>query len=89
MGEVLQNEEDRQLTRKLRSAAAAEGVLAPDAFEIADVIAGGPVGDTRMGRASKYAACAAGVELIEMLKGGPRSKMAKVAKKAKVGPTSA
>ena len=52
------------------------------AFDIADMIAGASVDATRMGRASRDAACAAGNELNEIPKGGPRGKMAKVANEA-------
>ena len=52
------------------------------AFGIADMIAGGSVDETHMGRASRDAACAAGIEINEIPEGGPRSKMAKVANKA-------
>ena len=93
MDEVLQNEENRQLPLKLRLAATAKSSLASDmkrrvvatveinprdALEIPDVRAGGSVDETRMGRASRDAACAAGIELNEILNGGPRRKMAKV-----------
>ena len=81
-GEVLQNEENRQLTLGLWLAATLGSSLASDlkgggvataninprvAFEIADMIAMGSVGDTWGGRASRDAACAAGIELNEIL----------------------
>ena len=52
------------------------------AFELADMKAGASVDETRMGRASREAASAAGVNLEEILKGGPRRKMARIADRA-------
>ena len=97
MDEVLQNDEHKQLTLRLWLAATAKMTAASDmqrrdismaeinpnsAFELADRITGTSVNETMMGRASRNAARAAGVEAEEMLKGGPRRKMAKIADKA-------
>ena len=48
-------------------------------FEIADVTPGGSLGDTRMGKDSKEAARDAALEDNEVMKGGPRSKVAQIA----------
>ena len=97
MDEVLQNDEHKQLTLRLWLAATAKMTAASDmqrrdismaeinpnsAFELVDRITGTSVNETMMGRASRNAARAAGVEAEEMLKGGPRRKMAKIADKA-------
>ena len=97
MDEVLQNDEHKQLTLRLWLAATAKMTAASDmqrrdismaeinpnsAFELADRITGTSVNETMMGQASRNAARAAGVEAEEMLKGGPRRKMAKIADKA-------
>ena len=62
--------------------------LAPAGFnrmglpEIADMIAGSSVDDTQMGRASKGAAQSVGLGQDEVIKGRPRSKMARIADRA-------
>ena len=52
------------------------------AFELADMIAGGPVADSEMGKASKRASREVGYEDMEAMRGGPGSKMAKIAERA-------
>ena len=97
MNDVLQNDEHKQLTLKLWLAATAKLAAASDmqrrdismaeinansAFGLADRITGASVDETTMGRASGNAASAAGINADEMLKGGPRRKMARIADKA-------
>ena len=96
-GGVLRNSGRRRLTLKLRmSATSAEpmasgmkrrepalaGFNRMGAPEIADMIAGSPVDDTQMGRASKGAAQSVGLGRDEVIKGRLRSKMARIADRA-------
>ena len=97
MNDVLQSDERKQPTLKLRLAAIAKSTAAADmgrgatsmaeiklssAFELAGAIAGASGDETRMGRASRDAAGAAGIDLEEMLGGGPRRKTARIADRA-------
>ena len=52
------------------------------AFDLAGRIAGASVDETRMVRASRNAASAAGINIDEILKGGPRRKTARIADRA-------
>ena len=52
------------------------------AFEIADMVAGGPAASTLMGRAPKEATREVGLEVDEAPEGGPRSKIAKISARA-------
>ena len=94
MNDVPRNDERKQLTLKLRLAATAKSTAASDmqrrdismaeinpnsAFVLAETIAGVSVGEARMGRASRGAASAAGINLDEILKGGQRRKMSRIA----------
>ena len=89
MNDVLEDDEHEQLALKLCLAPTAKSTAASDmqrrnismaeiypssAFGLADMIAGASVDETRMGRASRDAASAAGVNIDEILKGGPRRK---------------
>ena len=97
MNDVLQDDGRKQLTPGLWPAAAAKSARSSDmkrrelslaeinprgAFEVADMITGASVDETQMGRASKNAVSAADIDLNEMLKGGPRRKVAIIAEKA-------
>ena len=97
MDDVLQNDEHKQLTLKLWLAATAKQTAASDmqrrdislaeinttsAFELADKIAGASVDETTMGRAAREAASAAGISADEIMKGGPRKKLARIADRA-------
>ena len=94
MESAIRDEEHRQLALKLRLAATAKEPMGSDmrrrelaiaqpnsqsACEIAEMIAGGWVGPAQMGRASEEATRDVGLGDEEVIKGGPRSKMAKIA----------
>ena len=97
MEEALKNAEHRQLALKLWLTATAKDPAATDmrrkelllslgnpksAFEVADLVAGGSVNESCLGKAHLDAARNAGLEADEALQGGPRAKMAKVAARA-------
>ena len=97
MSNALSDAHQRQLALKLWMAATADAPTAPDkrrrgaalaqmsprnAFELADMVAGGSVDATQMVKAPKEAAREVGLEGDEVSRGGRRNKMAKIAARA-------